>query len=341
MRKTFLQLLCGMTFLSANCQNVSLDKYLQKQYTNGELNGNVLVMQDNELLYENSFGIANAETEEPLTSAYRFNVGSIYKEFPGVAILQLKEKGKLRLTDTIDNYLEELPEWAKSITIQNLLQYTSGLPRIPWGDFFKGNIPITEKLLKELLLKTEEPAFPPGSDYLYSNFNPILLTQIVESITEKNFESYVVENLFKTAQMENAFFAEKTPYQNERFVATSFNKNLKTDVFYIQEPKLLMNFTAQDLYQWLYHLHNHKLISKQSIQLLSERAGSQSPLGVLEWDKETLKVHHHHGSSGNYEAVIRYYPNEDLYIVILTNQKHSNVSEMADNIYGTVIPEKG
>ena len=341
MNKAIIYTLFLSIFFTGSCQHISIDEYLQKQYFKGELNGNILVVQNEKILYENAFGIANAKTKEPLTLKHRFNVGSIYKEFPGVAIMQLKERGRLKLTDTIGNYLAGLPRWSQKINIQHLLQYSSGLPQIPWDDyFFKNNIPVTEKSALELLNKTEELAFNPGSDYLYSNYNPLLLTLIVEKITGKPFESYVEKNLFRPAKLSGAFFAQQAPHINEKHIANAFDEGLNTDSYVIHEPKFLMNFTAQDLYQWLVHLHNHELISKESVEILSKRVGSQSPLGVLEWDKNNLIVHHHHGSSGNYEAVIRYYPDDALYIIIVTNQKHSNVSKMADKIHAIASSKK-
>ncbi|PRX54622.1 serine hydrolase domain-containing protein [Flagellimonas meridianipacifica] len=326
-----LPLLC-IVLLTGSCQYKSIDEYIQKQYLDGELNGNILVVRGDTILYENSFGIAHPKTKEPLTAAHRFNVGSIYKEFPGVAIMQLFEKGRLKLDDKVSYYLNDLPVWASSIGIKQLFKYTSGLPKVPWDNYIGSNNPITEELVLNDLRK-EELVFEPGSDYLYSNYNPLLLTLIVEKVTGRSFEDYVQEHIFEAAKMTDSYFAKQTPYKDEKSPAVAFDVDFNLDSYLIQEPKFLMSFTTQDLYQWLYHLHNHQIISKESVKLLSERAGAQSPLGVLEWDNDTLEVHHHHGESGNYEAVIRYYPKDDLYIVILKNQKYENVSDMADNIH--------
>jgi len=315
----------------SSCTQPDLNQYLEDLYKSQKLNGNILVVKNNEILYENSFGIAHPKTKEDLTAAHRFNIGSIYKEFPGVAVMQLFEKGSLKLDDKVSDYLDYLPVWASSINIQQLFKYTSGLPKVPWENYEESNNPITEEFVLNDL-KKEELAFEPGSDYLYSNYNPLLLTLIVEKVTGQSFEDYVHEHIFEPAKMTNSYFAKQTPYKNERLPAIAFDKDYNPYPFIIQEPKFLMSFTAKDLYQWLYHLHSYQLISKASIKLLSEREGSQSPLGVLKWKDDLLEVHHHHGESGNYEAVIRYYPNDDLYIVILKNRKLENVSDIADKI---------
>ncbi len=332
----FLCLLITISFLTLSCQHGSIDEYMQEEYDKGELNGNVLVVKADSVFYEKSFGIAHPETKEPLTAKHRFAIGSISKEFPGVAVMQLYEHGNLKLEDKVSKYLKDLPSWASSINIQQLFKYTSGLPRVAWERYGENKMTVTHELLMNDLKKVKELAFEPGTDYLYSNYNPILLMHIVEKISGQSFEDYVTQNIFKSAKMTDSYFGKATPWKNEILPAYAFDKEDNLDAFKMDGIKFLMLFTAQDIYQYLYHLHSYQLLSKQSIKLLSEREGSQSPLGVLEWDEGVLEVHHHHGEQGSYESVIRYYPEDKLYIVILKNQKFFNVMDMADDIHDIV-----
>ncbi|MBC2846032.1 serine hydrolase domain-containing protein [Winogradskyella flava] len=327
----FMAMFCA-AFLNISCQYNSIHEYVEEQYFNGELNGNILVVKNDEVLYENSFGVAHPETKEPLTASHRFAIGSISKEFPGMATMQLYERGKLKLEDKISMYLEDLPSWASSITIQQLFKYTSGLPRVAWERYGENKITVTHELLLNDLKKVKALSFKPGTDYLYSNYNPILLIHIVEKVSGQSFEDYVTQNIFKPAKMTNSYFGKAVPWKNEVLPAHPFDQDNNLDAFRMDGLKFLMLFSAQDLYQYLYHLHSYQLLSKKSVKLLSEREGSQSPLGVLEWDDDQLEVHHHHGEQGNYESVIRYYPEEQLYIIILKNQKFFNVMDMADEI---------
>ncbi|MDO1502358.1 serine hydrolase domain-containing protein [Winogradskyella maritima] len=324
----------------SSCKNYkTVDAYVDEIYQEGELNGNILVVKNNAVLYEKSFGIAHPETKEPLTTEHRFAIGSISKEFPGVAVMQLYERGKLKLDDKVSKYLKDLPAWASKISIQQLFKYTSGLPRVAWERYGENEMTVTHELLLNDLKKVEQLAFQPGSDYLYSNYNPILLIHIVEAVSGQSFEDYVTQNIFRPAKMSGSYFAKAMPWKNETLPAYPFNKDNNLDAFKMDGIKFLMLFTAQDMYQYLSHLHSYKLLSKKAVKLLSEREGSQSPLGVLEWDDDTLEVHHHHGEQGNYESVIRYYPKEELYIIILKNQKFENVMDMADTIR-TVVNQK-
>jgi CubicO group peptidase (beta-lactamase class C family) len=341
MKKTVVCLVLCKAFLNVSChQYKSVDEYIQQEYLNGELNGNVLVVKDKEVLYENSFGIAHPKTKEPLTAEHRFAIGSISKEFPGVAVMQLYERGSLKLDDKVSKYLKDLPAWASTISIQQLFKYTSGLPRVAWERYGENQMTVTHELLLNDLKKVKELDFEPGSDYLYSNYNPILLIHIVEAVSNQSFEEYVSQNIFKPAKMTNSYFAKAMPWKDETLPAYPFDQDKNLDAFKMDGLKFLMLFTAQDMYKYLRHLHSYKLLSKESVKLLSEREGAQSPLGVLEWDNDDLEVHHHHGEQGSYESVIRYFPKEELYIIILKNQKVFNVMDMADEIHDIVITNK-
>lgn len=314
----------------------TVNAYVDEIYQKGELNGNVLVIKGDTVLCKKSFGIAHPETKEPLTLKHRFAIGSISKEFPGVAIMQLYENGNLKLEDKVSKYLKDLPSWASTINIQQLFKYTSGLPRVSWERYGENKMTVTHELLMNDLKKVKELSFEPGTDYFYSNYNPILLIHIVEKVSGQSFEEYVTQNIFKAAKMKDSYFGKATPWRNEILPAYAFDQDNNLDAFKMDGLKFLMLFTTQDIYQYLYYLHSYQLLSKKSIQLLSEREGSQSPLGVLEWDDDELEVHHHHGEQGSYESVIRYYPKDDLYIVILKNQKYFNVMDMADDIHDIV-----
>ncbi|MDO1498891.1 serine hydrolase domain-containing protein [Winogradskyella maritima] len=131
-----------------------------------------------------------------MTMEYRFNIGSIYKEFPAVSIMQLQEKNLINLDDKISKYILELPNWSEEISVQNLLQYSSGLPTIGWDIYFSKGINVNDNDILEELKSIKNLEFEPGSDYLYSNSNPILLIKIVENITKTTFNRYLQENIF-------------------------------------------------------------------------------------------------------------------------------------------------
>ncbi|MDN3708875.1 serine hydrolase domain-containing protein [Myroides ceti] len=129
---------------------------MRESNENGMYNGNVLVSKNNAIIYNASFGYTDASKTTNLTNDFKFNIGSIAKEFSAIALLQLQEKGKLKLNDNISKFFPELPKWANDVTVKDLLQYTSGIPDINWKKI-KSNKDIFEdlKLIDSLDFKPE------------------------------------------------------------------------------------------------------------------------------------------------------------------------------------------
>lgn len=316
--------------------NRSIDLFLNEQYKRGKLNGNVLVVKGGRKIYERSFGFADASKKTLLNKNHRFNIGSVYKEFPAVAIMQLKEKNLLRTDDKIGKYLPELPEWSKKISIKHLLQYSSGLPTIDWDSYFEKEESASEELILQDLQKLKKLEFEPGTNYLYTNYSPLLLIEIVERITGQEFRDYAEKKLFAPFDLDDTVINESYPYKDKKLMAIPFDTNFKEDDYKISVSAVLFTSTAEDLYNWFEKLDTFRIVSKESVRLLSEEAKEgeniQAPLGFADWENDELIEHSHHGTAVNYECVVRRFGKDALTIVILTNQKHRNVYEISEKI---------
>jgi len=338
-----LLLLNILISLVANQNNQHIDTYLSDLHQEGKLNGNVLVIKDGKTVYEKSFGYADGSKTALLNKDYRFNIGSVYKEFPAVAIMQLKEQNRINLTDKISKYLTDLPKWSEKVTVKNVMQYSSGLPRIPWNDYFSNGLKVTEESLIEGLKSIDTLNFEPGTDYLYSNNNPILLIKIVEQITQSSFGDYMQENIFDTFDMKGTILKDEFPYLDKTLMAIPFNTEFKEDDYNLAVKSMLFSATARDLAHWFENLGNFKVISKKSVKTLSEvvKVGDhiQAPLGRCDWKNDVITEHAHHGSSANYECIVRRFKQDGITIVILTNQKHRNVHDISDTIYEILTKE--
>ena len=338
--KTSLTLLT-LLIITGYAHSQEVDRYLDDLYKAGQLNGNVLVVKQGNIIYEKSFGYADASKQEKLTAGHRFNIGSIYKEFPAVAIMQLHEKGRLQLEDYISDYLPELPEWSQKVTIKHVLQYSSGLPTINWGYYFGNQIPPTEDMLFQELHRIDTLQFEPGSSYLYSNNNPLLLVRIVEHIEQIAFNEYLKKNIFTPTGMNETILSNQYPYLDRTLMAIPFNEHFEEDVFSLAVRSLLFSSTARDMAKWIQELGNFNIVKRESVKTLSETAQSnpdfQAPLGQVTWQYDNMIEHAHHGSSSNYECIIRRFKQEEITIVILTNQKHDNVREISERIKELVL----
>ncbi len=334
-----------LAFLAIGCQQKksestkktevyrTIDSLFQSQYKNGQLNGSILIIKNNNTIYEKSYGYSDSTKTTQLNSSFRFNIGSIYKEFPAVAIMQLKEKGHLNLDDRIQKYLPELPKWSNQILIKHLLQYTSGLPRVNWmkHENINGNDVYTD------LLNLEELNSNPGEQYLYTNNSPYLLIKIIERITKMNFNSYVKQNVFIPYNLKDTSIKKSYPYNDRSLMAIPFDSNYQEDTFPIHISSILFCSTPKDMYSWFEQLNTFKIISEESLLILAQKSNVsgnniQSPLGYTDIKDGKISEHSHHGSSGNYESLVRHYNVSDLTIIIMTNQKHNNLHYFTEQV---------
>ena len=103
-----------------------LESYINECTKNG-LSASILVAQNGDILYNGGVGFSNKTEHLPVTEETVFTTGSITKQFTATAILQLQEKGKLSVNDSIYNLFENIPEDKQHITIHQLLTHTSGI----------------------------------------------------------------------------------------------------------------------------------------------------------------------------------------------------------------------
>lgn len=312
-----------------------IDSLLTQLSSTGDFNGIALVVKGDHTLYEKSFGYSNGVEKDLLKTSDKFGIGSIYKELPAIAVMQLQEAGLLNIDDPVSEYITSLPNWSTTITIKNLLQYTSGLPKVQWGKHQE----ISDAVLLNDLSDLEILQFKPGEGYLYSNNNPFLLSQIVQNISGQDFADYIEEHLLRPVGLTQSGFNDAFPYKNRYGMALPFDDEFKEDAipFEIHSSLFLFTCTAYDLYKLNYELHSFNIISENSLKTISETTtlnfdNLQSPLGNVEIMDGKITKHAHHGSSGNYECLIQKDVQKDLTIVLFTNRKKKNVHEISNEI---------
>lgn len=291
----------------------------------GIFNGNVLVSKNNKIIYNASFGFTDATKTNKLTTAYRFNIGSITKEFSAIALMQLKEQGKLQLNDKVSKFIPELPKWANEVELKDLLQYTSGIPNVKWKSIKN------DKDLFDGLMRIDTLDFKSGTNYDYNNNNIFLRQFIVERLTKIPFKTYVEKFIFQPCKMDSS---ELTPLKDEENIAKGFNNNLVPD-----KKDLPITggtyLTTIDLLKWANCLHNNKVINKKSLYEIGQQFNlpeTQSALGQAKFKNENLIEHLHDGRAGNYEAILVSDIDEKFTIILLDNNYNGKVFEISDAI---------
>ena len=196
--------------------------HMEKQHMPGLAYG---VLLDGKLIYSGGIGYANLEKKYPADASSVFRIASMSKSFTALAILQLRDAGKLNLDDPASKYIPEMKNMkylsadAPEITIRHLLTHGGGFPEDnPWGDRQLGD---TDADLRKLM--ADGPSFSnvPGVAYEYSNVGFALLGQIVQTVSGMNFEEYTQKNIFTPLGMNSTVWEfEKAP---EKKLALGYN----------------------------------------------------------------------------------------------------------------------
>lgn len=280
----------------------------------GLFKGNILVADDGKVLYETAMGFTGASEKTPLTTQYRFHIGSIAKEFDAVALMMLKDQGKLSLDDKVSKYLPQLPAWANTITIKNLLQYTSGIPDVKWKTVKTDADDMAD------LMQLKKLDFEPGSSYAYNNNNVFLRRRIIEKITGITFNQFVEQKILASSGMNNSVV---DPGDDVPLMARAYNKNHQQDPLTVP----ISGWTAvtlDDFYKWAQAIADFKLISPQSTKdiLIPVAPGKQAGLGGGSMDGDKLVSHIHDGTAYNYQALLVSDAPKGRTVILLTNSKN-------------------
>src|SRR5215813_4867920 len=121
-----------------------LDQFFDRLAEKNKAMGSLVIAKDGKVLYSRSIGYSqiNGTEKKSLTAANRFRIGSITKTFTATMILQLVEEGKLKLSDTLDKFLPQVPN-AKKITVVKILLHRSGIPNVRREQNAQGNVNTT------------------------------------------------------------------------------------------------------------------------------------------------------------------------------------------------------
>jgi len=187
----------------------ALDPWLDQLAESAGFTGTVLVARDGEAVYETARGLADLRHRIANTPATRFDLGSINKSFTRIAIGQLMAAGKLSPDDAVLRHLPDYPdpEVARKVTIQHLLDHTSGIPDIFGPEFFASSKAQYTTPRSYFPLFAGKPlAFAPGSERRYSNSGFMVLGAIIEAVSGEGFHDYVRRHVFAPAGMESADF---------------------------------------------------------------------------------------------------------------------------------------
>jgi CubicO group peptidase (beta-lactamase class C family) len=328
-------------------KNVShkLDSLLNRINKRHDFHGAVLVAKNKKIVYQNQVGYADFRKKTLINSESIFQLASVSKQFTAAAIMQLKEKNKLKLTDSVNTYFPDFPY--KNITIRNLLNHTSGLPKYFWvaEHEWKDNKPPTNKDLMEVLpISKAQRFFKPGRNFDYSNTGYFVLASIIEKITGISFNQYLQKNIFEPLNMKNSYVYS---YQNDTIRKNQLKgyrlyrgwKHIKignTVNDAIVGDKNVYS-TLEDLFKWTYGLNSELLIKQESLELMYTKGetiyGRKVPYGFgFRLGIRDGKNIYHYGKWNGFSTALTNYLEEDLVVIVLEHTSYSSLKYLNKKI---------
>ncbi len=247
-------------------------------------NGTLMVASDGQVIFSESFGLADRAFAVPCTIDTKYRIASITKAFTAVLILQLAEQRLIRLEAPIRTYLPDYAgNGAASVTIQELLHHTSGLPNRDAG---YNNV---DEALKQGMPQYQTKANPadlvarfysgnlthaPGTTFDYNNADYILLGRIIEVVTHQSFPAYLRGRLLTPLGMPNSGLLDQAsimPGLAPTYLSKDGTSALDNDPpVYIENwfAAGAMYSTAGDLMRFAQALYAGQLLTPASLQAM-------------------------------------------------------------------------
>jgi CubicO group peptidase (beta-lactamase class C family) len=311
------------------------DEYMKAAVKHEYFSGAVLIAKNGIPIFSEGYGIANHEHQVPITVNTVFLIGSLTKQFTSLAIMQLVEQGKLKVSDPLCNYLDNCPQTWKGIAVQNLLTHTSGIlniSKLPDWDEKHSIQPYTNFEVVNLV-KDVPLLFEPGEKYKYSNTNYILLGLIIEKLSGKSYPDYIEENILRPTGM------QKTTGYNPRLIipnkASGYYSDLNSFVnapyenIGLKSSSGAMYSTVGDLLLWDQVLYSTKLLSSKGLEEIFTAFKDNYGYGWEIRDKFSSKTYSHSGSLNGFSSYLFRFPAERVTIIVLSNSDKASAGGVA------------
>jgi D-alanyl-D-alanine carboxypeptidase len=260
-----------------------------------------------------------------------------------VAILQLKEQGKIDLDAPVTKYLyvvySQYIKNAEKITVRMLLNHTSGIPEYNENTGFVSQViehPLRNFSATDCLksIAEEDPLFAPGSKYKYINTNYLLLSLIGDAITGDH-AAYIKNNIFKPLGLNNSYYGKNHDYLKNLNLPQSY-----WDVFNIGKPVNVTNFqqmtvvsskgddgivcTTTDAIKFLKGLMEGKLLKPESLKEMldfvkDEKGNDRYGMGMTYFNLAGIIAYGHGGGGIGAGCGLLYIPSHKIYMFFATN----------------------
>jgi CubicO group peptidase (beta-lactamase class C family) len=311
------------------------------------------VVRGNDTLLHKAYGKADVEWDVPMPVDAMFEIGSVTKQFTAVALLQLRDEGKLSLDDEITRWLPDFDTRGNRLTLRRLLDHTSGIVGLTEMSEF-GILATNDRFPRDsayALIRRYPFQFPTGEAQIYNNSAFFLLGLVIEKASGMSYEDYVEKRIFEPLGMTRSMYCnggENIPRRAHGYVVQPdravrrARSNMHTWPFSAGS----LCSTAGDLVTWLRALHGGRVLSPASYaeliapSALSDGTPLQYSMGLqVGTDVRGLEYIGHGGAIAGFIAEAGWYPDAQMAVVVLMNSiGNLDPGAVAGELAGEVLP---
>jgi CubicO group peptidase (beta-lactamase class C family)/uncharacterized protein YjaZ len=259
-----------------------------------------------------------------------YRIGSDTKQFTAAAIMRLVEQGKLHLDDDVRPFFLNFPFGGRHVTVRQLLTHTSGVANytVHLADFERENLP-HDSLLAKIYDKPFD--FEPGTSYRYSNTGYYMLGMIVEKLSGRSYKDYLQQEFLTPLGLSETYYCNVEPLIEHRVpgYGVKDGKFVNADYIDMDLPFAAGSLcsTPSDLIGWSRALAGGKVVGAASYQQMTtpvaRNAGAPpqtgNGFGLMISGLGGHRQVAHGGSINGFIASVTTFPDDSLYVVVLTN----------------------
>jgi CubicO group peptidase (beta-lactamase class C family) len=311
------------------------------------------VVRGRDTLLLRAYGQSDVEADVLMAEDAVLAIGSVTKQFTAAAILQLRDQGRLSLDDAITRWLPDFDTHGNPVTLRHLLAHTSGIDELAQMPELRAirllrNATVTRDSVYRVISRRPF-RFPTGTMQMYSNTGYWLLGLIVERVSGMTYEDYVEQRLFAPLGMTRSMYCNSADDIPRRAVGYGMRNGVSGRI-----PPIVHTGTyaagaicssAGDLIAWLAALHGGRVLTPRSYaeMIAPARLNDGTPLRygmglVVAEDGHGTRFIGHGGGGFGFSSDARWYPDERLAVVVLTNSEPDEVTAVAERLAATLRP---
>ena len=333
----------GVTMNSNFSKAPALDSVMKVYTTNALPGAAMAVYSEAEGWWAGAQGYADVERKIPMDNCHLQYIQSVSKSYMAVEILQLKEQGKIELDAPMTKYLPQkysrYIKDADKVTVRMLLNHRSGVPEYNSNPQFVSKVilhPLDYFTADDCLksIENEPLQFTPGSKYVYTNTNYLLLSLIGDVITGDH-AAYIKKNIFKPLGLADTYYGSGHDYLNGLYLPETY-----WDVFNNGKPVNITPFQAEtvasskgddgivctpvDAVKYLKGLMEGKLLKPESMDEMldfvkDEKGNKRYGMGMIYFDLQGIPAYGHGGGGIGAGCGLLYIPSHKIYVFFSTN----------------------